>query len=91
MPALAEKLLVPESESAIEFYMQVNPEACRSEAQAWADFLYGQLVFYIMARNPLESVRGEAALNNEFILIAAKMLSKAMILAADLPLPDDLK
>ena len=91
MTILVEKIFKPDSESAVSFYRLVNPEASFSEAAAWADLMYGDLLLYSIAKKAIELVRGENTLNTEFYRTAAAKLARAMILEAGLPLPADLQ
>ena len=91
MTILVEKIFKPDSESAMNFYKLVKPEATLSEAAAWADLMYGDLLLYSIANKAITSVRGEIALNAEFYRTAAAKLARAMILEAGLPLPADLQ
>lgn len=90
LPKLAEALFRPENDGSIEFYKAVKPNGTRKEAIAWSDMLFAQTVFYITARDAILIVRGKDSLDNEFFQATARILSRAMILALDLPLPDDL-
>jgi len=91
LPRLAEELFRPENDGSIEFYKAVKPNGTRKEAIAWSDMLFAQTVFYITAGDAIKIVRGPDSLDNEFFQATAKILSRAMILALDLPLPEDLK
>ncbi len=88
---LSEKLFQPDNEGAVQFYFIVKPNAKKDEAEAWAYMLYSQILLYITAKNTLESARGGRPLDAPFYHASARVLAKAMILAIDLPLPEDLK
>ncbi len=90
MRTLSEKIFKPDTKSAQDFYMIVRPEATEQEAQAWSDLMYGQMLLYKMAKQTIEMVRGENALDQEFLSTAAQTLARAMILEAGLPLPEKL-
>ena len=90
MPAISQ-LFQPERDGAIELYLTVKPQGTEKEATAWADILFAQTVFYIMSKEAIEIVRGQDYLDKEFYQATARTLSRAMILALDLPLPEDLK
>lgn len=88
---LTEKLFKPDAESAIAFYKMIRPDASDDEAAAWSDLMHSHVLFYSMAKKPIELVRGDNALNPEFYRTTARTLARAMILEVGLPLPDDLK
>jgi AcrR family transcriptional regulator len=88
---LAEKFFKPNVESAIGFYKLIRPGTSDEEAAAWSDLLHSHVLFYSMAKQPIELVRGDKALNPEFFRTTARILARAMILEVGLPLPDDLK
>lgn len=90
LPVLAEKLFKPEIEASDSFFRMVKPEASDMEAAVWSDMFHSQLLFYTMARIPMELIRGEGVLSQEFLRTAARNLSRAMILLLGLPLPKDL-
>ena len=91
LPALVEKLFRPDIEATESFYRLIRPEASDYEVAAWIDQFHGQLVFYSMTREPMRLLRGENALNIDFIREVSRNLSKALILTLDLPLPKDLQ
>jgi AcrR family transcriptional regulator len=91
LSTLTEKLFKPDAESAIVFYKMIRPGASDEEAGAWSDLLHSHVLFYSMAKKPIELVRGENALNPAFYRTTARTLARAMILEIGLPLPDDLK
>ncbi len=91
MSALIDIIFRPDTESAASFYKQICPEATDEEASAWSDMLYGQMLFYSIARNTVEMIRGEGYLNSTFYQTVAAKLARAMILETGLPLPNDLK
>lgn len=91
MTTLAEAIYRPDSESAVEFYLQIRPQAKRCEAQAWSDLLYGQILLYTMARKTIALIRGQQFLESGAHHLAAATLARAMILEAGLPLPADLR
>lgn len=88
---LTEKLFKPDAESAIAFYKMIRPDVSDEEAGAWSDLLHSHVLFYSMAKKPIELVRGENALNPAFYRTTARTLARAMILEIGLPLPDELK
>lgn len=91
MPVLIEKYFRPDVESATAFYKHVRPTSTEQEAAAWSDLLYGSLMFYSTAGKTIEMIRGEHSLSCEFFQIGARILARAMILEAGLPLPTDLQ
>lgn len=91
LPRIAEELFKPENDGSIDFYKTVKPNGTTKEAIAWSDMLFAQTVFYITAREAIEIVRGKDSLDNEFFQATARVLSRAMILALNLPLPEDLQ
>lgn len=88
---LTEKLFKPDDESAIAFYKMIRIDASDEEAGAWSDLLHSHVLFYSMAKKPIELVRGANTLNPKFYLTTARTLARAMILELGLPLPVDLK
>lgn len=88
---LTEKIFKPDVESACAFYKMIRPEASDEQAAAWSDLLFSHVLFYSMAKKPIELIRGDNALNPEFYRMTARTLARAMILEIGLPLPDDLK
>ncbi|NOR23559.1 MAG: DUF1956 domain-containing protein [Desulforhopalus sp.] len=91
LSTLTEKLFKPNAESAVDFYKMIRPDAADDKASAWSDLLHSHVLFYSMAKKPIELVRGENALTPEFYRTTARTLARAMILEIGLPLPDDLK
>ncbi len=91
LTTLVEKIFKPDAESAARFYQKVKPTASITEAAAWSDLFYGQLVLYSIAKKTLEMVRGTGFFNTEFFRTSAAKLARALILEAELPLPTDLK
>ena len=91
LPVLAEKLYGPEVAATESFYQMIRPQASKNEISAWGDMFHSQLFFYSMTREPLKLLRGDDALNSEFLQEASRNLSRALILVLDLPLPQDLK
>ncbi len=90
MPALVEKIMEPDNGELANFYLSMKPEKNRNEAYAWADMLYAQGFFYLMAREPLEILRGTKRMGEEFFRTVAAVTARSMILTAGLPLPEDL-
>lgn len=91
METLAQEVFKPDTESAEKFYRTIKPSASASEGAAWADLMYGQMILYKTARKTIEMVRGDSFFASEYFETAAKVLARAMILEAGLPLPDELK
>lgn len=91
LPALAERFFKPDLMNAEKFCLMIRPKTDRSEAAIWADTLFSHLFLYIMAKKPIEMIRGKKWLNPEFYHKAARMISRFMILELGLPLPEDLK
>ena len=91
LPVLVEKLFKPDVDATESFYRLIRPDASDYEVSAWIDLFHGQFVFYSMTREPMRLLRGENALNLEFIKEVSRNLSKALILTLDLPLPKDLR
>ncbi len=86
-----EVLIEPDVDAAKRIFKSVRPDAGASEVYAWLDLLHSQLFLYIMAKDALELLRGEGALDNDFYQQAARVVSRAMILELELPLPADLQ
>ena len=91
LPVLVEKVFKPDVDATESFYRLIRPDASDYEVSAWIDLFHGQFVFYSMTREPMRLLRGEDALNLEFIQEVSRNLSKALILTLDLPLPKDLQ
>lgn len=91
LPVISERMFDDDADGTIEFYFQVKPEADEKEAMVWGDLLFAQTVFYIMAKDAIKVVRGEDYMDSDLFQKTARTISRAMILALDLPLPDDLK
>lgn len=91
MAKIVELFFKPDSESAAAFYKEVKPGSSDSEAAAWSDLMYGQVILYSTAGKAIGMLRGENFLNTDYFSIAAETLSRAMILEAGLPLPTDLQ
>ena len=91
LPVLVEKVFKPDVDATESFYRLIRPNASNDEVSAWIDLFHGQFVFYSMTREPLRLLRGENALNLDFIKEVSRNLSKALILTLDLPLPKDLQ
>lgn len=91
MSTLADVLYRPDSESAATMYRHIRPTATATEATAWSDLMYGQILLYSMAKKSIEMVRGERFFNEQYYHTAAAKLARAMILEAGLPLPADLR
>lgn len=91
LPALAEKFFKPDVRNSEKFCRMIRPEIGEDEAAIWAQTLYAHLFLYIMARKPIELIRGSKWLNRSFFHQAARMISRFMILELGLPLPDDLQ
>ena len=91
LPVLVEKVFKPDVDATESFYRLIRPDASDYEVSAWIDLFHGQFVFYSMTREPMRLLRGENALNLEFIKEVSRNLSKALILTLDLPLPKDLR
>lgn len=91
MTTLVEVIYRPDHENTARFYKTERPEASDAAAAAWADLIYGQILFYSMARKSIEMARGEDALSEKYYHTAAATLARAMILEAGLPLPTDLQ
>lgn len=91
LPVLVEKVFKPDIDAAESFYRLIRPEASDNEVSAWIDMFHGQFVFYSMTREPMRLLRGDNALNLNFVKEVSRNLSKALILTLDLPLPKDLQ
>jgi AcrR family transcriptional regulator len=91
LPVLVEKVFKPDIDAAESFYRLIRPEASDYEVSAWIDMFHGQFVFYSMTREPMRLLRGDNALNLNFVKEVSRNLSKALILTLDLPLPKDLQ
>lgn len=91
MEVAIEEIFRPEREAVITLFRRVKPETPDDEAHAWADILSSHLVFYTLARQPLELLRGPDALSPQFLEIASAMTARAMIHELGLPVPDELK
>lgn len=91
LPALAEKFFKPSLMNAEKFCLMIRPKTDKTEAAIWADTLFSHLFLYIMAKKPIEIIRGVQWLNSDFYHKAARMISRFMILELGLPLPEDLK
>ena len=91
LPVLTEKLFKPEVEATESFFWLVKPKGSVHEAYAWGDMFHSLLFFYTMTKEPRELIRGKDDMSREFVLAAARNLSRAMILVLDLPLPKDLQ
>ena len=90
MPTLVEKILKPDNEELADFFLVLSPAKSRSEAYAWADTLYAQGFFYLMAREPLAVLRGAENMGEDFLRTVAATTARSMILLAGLPLPANL-
>lgn len=91
METLAQEIFKPDTESAEKFYTTIKPSASAKDGAAWADLMYGQMILYKTAKKTIEMVRGENFFETDFFEIAARVLARAMILEAGLPLPEELK
>lgn len=91
LPVLTEKLFAPEVGAAESFYQMIRPGSSTHEASAWTDLFHSQIFLYSMTRELMKLLRGEDALNSEFIREVSRNLSRALILVLDLPLPQDLQ
>jgi AcrR family transcriptional regulator len=90
MPALAAKIMKPHNDDLAGFYQALRGESTLEEAYIWADMLYAQAFFYLMAREPLGMLRSEVPLEKGFFRTVAVTTARSMILLAGLPLPEDL-
>lgn len=86
-----EMVIKPDAEAAKRIFTSVRPNAGEPEVYAWLDLLHSQLFLYIMAKDALERLRGEGALNQEFYQHVARVVARAMIFELELPLPADLQ
>ena len=87
---LAEEAFRPEADASRNFYKRVRAGATDEEASAWSDLFYGQILLYKVAGPIIAFVRGESYLQDSYFQTVALTLSRAMILEAGLPLPDEL-
>ncbi len=90
MSTLAEKIMKPHNDDLAAFYQALRRESTLEEAYIWADMLYAQAFFYLMAREPLGILRKEVPLEKRFFHTVALTTARSMILLAGLPLPEDL-
>ena len=91
LQVLVEQSFKPDTDSSIEFYLKIKPDATRAEAAAWSDLFYGTVIFYKTAHNALAQARADIPLDSHFYNMAARKLARAMILEAGLPLTPDLQ
>ena len=90
MSTLAAKIMKPHNDDLARFYQTLREESTLEEAYIWADILYAQAFFYLMAREPLGMLRPEVPLEKGFFRTVALTTARSMILLAGLPLPEDL-
>ena len=90
-PVFIEGHVKPDIEAAERIFLASRPDASTIEIAAWIDILHSQIFFYMMAKNALEVLRGEGAMNTAFYQGAARVVARAMILELELPLPRDLQ
>lgn len=90
-PLFAETVIKPDLEAAQRIYLATKPDATEIEITAWIDILHSQIFLYIMAKESLEIMRGEGAMNSVFYQGVARVVARAMILELELPLPLDLQ
>ncbi len=81
----------PDLEAAQRIYIASKPDATEIEITAWIDILHSQIFLYIMAKEALEIMRGEGAMDSKFYQGVARVVARAMILELELPLPRDLQ
>jgi AcrR family transcriptional regulator len=91
LPILAKRFFKPEMDNSERFCRMIRPEMDRDEAAIWAYTLFSHLFLYIMARKPIEIIRGQAWLTPGFFHKVARMTARFMILELGLPLPEDLQ
>ncbi len=90
MSTLAAKIMKPHNDDLAGFYQTLRGGSTLEEAYIWADMLYAQAFFYLMAREPLGMLRSEVPLEKGFFRTVAVTTARSMILLAGLPLPEDL-
>ena len=90
-PLFAETVMKPDHEAARRIYLATKPNATEIEIIAWIDILHSQIFLYIMAKESLEIMRGEGAMDSAFYQGVARVVARAMILELELPLPRDLQ
>ena len=91
LPALAQTFMETNVRNSEKFCKLVQPDMDADDAAIWSHTLFSHVFLYILAKNPIEMVRGKHWLNEKFYYRAARMISRFMIIELGLPLPDDLK
>lgn len=90
-PLFADTVIKPDIEAAQRIYLASKPDATETEITAWIDILHSQIFLYIMAKDALEIMRGEGAMDSLFYQGVARVVARAMVLELELPLPQDLQ
>jgi len=84
---LAREVFQPMLERDKDFLRRIRPEATEAQMLVWANLLHAQMVFYLMARPPLEMMFGQGFFNVEYFDAAALETARALALLLGLPEP----
>lgn len=82
---LAREVFKPTLEGDLVFLRRLRPELPEETLLIWAITLHAQLIFYLLALQPLAKMYGERLLAPEFITNVAREAAKALILLLGLP------
>lgn len=86
-PILAKEVFQPNLEGDKDFLRCIKPEASEAQMLIWANLLHAQMVFYLMARSPLEMMFGQGFFDPGYFDAAALETARALALLLGLPEP----
>ncbi|MBN2711065.1 MAG: TetR/AcrR family transcriptional regulator [Planctomycetes bacterium] len=91
LPILVREVFTRDFAEDIELYQRLKPGASYDEAMIWQGMLKTQAIFYLMAKTPLEMMRGNKPLDQDFLDSLIRTVAKSMIMLVDLPVPEELR
>jgi len=91
MPLLMKEIIRPDHEGYTQIYKAAKPNSSTQDANIWIFSLFSQAFFYNLAEAIVDEFAGKNALTPEMISQITSSTAKMMILAVELPLPDDLR
>ena len=91
MPLLMKEIIRPDHEGYVRLYKASKPDSSIQDANIWIFSLFSQAFFYNLAGVIVDEFAGMNALTPEMVNNITKCTAKMMILAVELPLPDDLR